>query len=195
MAHRPRIRIPPLELLAALHGGAFAGVARELTAPERLLLEQVFADSLNLDSIRIAETPIANSPTTLGNTIRVRKGACLPDSVLVHEAMHVWQFQTQGTAYVSDSAFHQGVALLRTGSRDAAYQVQLVPGASILEYTAEQQAMIVENAFLFEEWRSHPEVARLMEEVRAARPKPFETILEEAYGSEPGRHSLFRIDW
>ncbi|MDX1978933.1 MAG: hypothetical protein SFV51_01595 [Bryobacteraceae bacterium] len=192
MAQPFRFRIPVLELLAALHGDALSRSSRPLTNEERCLLGEVFGESLDLDAIRIAETSFANSPTTLGNSIRLRKGASLPPWVLVHEAMHVWQFQTQGTAYVSDSAFHQGVSLLLTGSRAAAYEVTLAPGRSIHDYTAEQQAMIVENAFQFAEWRDNPEVRRLLEEVRSARPLTPEAIAEEA-ARGPG-FPLFRIE-
>lgn len=189
-----RYRFPAFELLAAQHGAALARSERALTEAERSLLSGVFGESLDLDSIRIVETWIANSPTTLGNSIRIRPGAEMDPATLVHEAAHVWQFQTQGTAYVSDSAFHQGMALLKTGSRSAAYEVEIVPGQSIYGYTAEQQAMIVEYAYGSPAWRENPEVARMMEEVRAARPLPWEAIVAEASEGAEKRPPLFRID-
>lgn len=181
--------------MAARHGGALASSERALTPEERALLTGVFGESIDLDAVRIVETRIANSPTTLGNTIRVRPGMDLDAVTLVHEAAHVWQFQTRGTAYVSDSAYHQGMALLKTGSRGAAYDVEIVPGQSIFDYTAEQQAMIIEYAFASAEWREHPEVARMLEEVRAERPLSWEAIVAEASGEHrQGRAPLFRLD-
>lgn len=189
--------------MAALHGDALARSGRGLTKEEQSLLWAVFGESVDLDAIRLVEARIANAPTTLGNIIRIRAGEQLPSHVLVHEAAHVWQFQTKGTAYVSDSALHQGLSILRTGSRASAYDVTIVPGQSIHDYTAEQQAMIIENQFLSEEWREHPEVRRMMDEVRTARPVPLESILQDAWfgpgGEQPsdGRPPaapLFRID-
>jgi hypothetical protein len=71
----------------------------------------------------------------------------MSDATLVHELVHVWQYQKNGGAYISDSLWHQSKALLTEGSRGGAYDVTLVPGRSIHEYTAEQQAVIVEWAF------------------------------------------------
>lgn len=199
-----RFRFPLLEMLAALHGDALARDGRALTAAEKDLLAGVFGEAVDLEAIRIVEARVANAPTTLGNTIRIRPGMIMEPETLVHETAHVWQFQTQGTLYVSDSALHQSLALMRTGSRAAAYDVTLVPGRPMRDYSAEQQAMIVENQFLHQAWRDHPEVRRLMEEVRRTRPVALDEILRDTFcgPSEPaldgeGRPMpvpLFRID-
>lgn len=186
-----RFRFPVLEVFAALHGDALARRGRVLTDAERETLREVFGEAVNLDEVRIVEARVANAPTTLGNTIRIRPGSHMTPDVLVHEVAHVWQFQTKGTSYVSDSALHQGLSLVRTGSRASAYDVAIVPGRPMDEYTAEQQAMIIENQFCYPEWREHPEVRRLMEQVRATRPATMDAILHDAFfGPAPPEQAL-----
>ncbi len=186
-----RFRFPALELLAALHGDALARSDRGLGEAERAILRGVFGEAVDLDQVRIAEARLANAPTTLGNVIRIRPGMEMSPALLVHEAAHVWQFQTKGTSYVSDSAFHQGVSIVRTGSRASAYDVVIVPGQSIHAYTAEQQAMIIENQFTYPEWRDHPEVRRMMDEVRGSRPAPMDDILQDAFFGPAAPESNF----
>ena len=78
---------------------------------------------------------------------------------------HVWQYQTQGSRYISDSALHQALQGLD------AYNVDLVPAQSFDKYAAEQQAVIVERYYLdFTGWRSNSDVVRMIAEVRKARP-------------------------
>ena len=176
----PRLRLPTLETFSALSGGSFASQGRGLTGDEQNDAVSVFGSSINLDAVRIVETPIVNAPTTLGNYIRVSPGERIPRHVLIHELAHIWQFQTKGTAYISDSLWHQAVATIATGSRSAAYQVNIVPGQSIHDYTAEQQAVIIENYFVDSAKRSDPEYQKMIGEVRRARPIPQSLILEEA---------------
>lgn len=137
-----RVRIPLLEGLGRDLLSAASFGDRPLNAQERALLLKIFGDSVNLDPVLIGYTRVIGSGTgayTMGNKILIPVGTSIDSAVLVHEMTHVWQFQTRGTRYISDSALHQ----LTQGSR--AYDVSnLVPGHSIYEYGAEQQARIVE---------------------------------------------------
>jgi hypothetical protein len=127
--------------------------------------------------------------------IRIPPKTQLTPDVLVHEVTHVWQFQTQCSAYISDSGWHQ----LTEG--DDAYCVKLASGKSIYSYTAEQQAVIVEgyytdkmrnpqNAATITEfcpsnqvvpsgWSKLPDVLNMIEEVRRARPMSDNDNLQE----------------
>jgi len=144
-----KIRYPLVESFAETNSDAFSTNRRELTPDERKDASKIFGTSMNLDKVRIVKSNIANSPTTLGNTIRIQMHGTIDRGTLIHELMHVWQYQTSGTGYISASINEQVSALLRTGSRDAAYDLVdsdlLVP--SIRNLPVEKQAVIVENFF------------------------------------------------
>jgi hypothetical protein len=84
---------------------------RGLTKAEQDMLERIFSKSISLYNIRIVEgpTPIFGGgryATTLGNTIYMRE--INPDtdggrSTLVHETLHVWQYQNLGSRYTADA--------------------------------------------------------------------------------------------
>ena len=168
MGGNTRVRFPTLETFLIQNQGALATAGRPLTPTERRILEGVFGMSLNLDRIRLTQTNVAvnGRAYTLGNTIRFPTGATVDLRTLVHESTHVWQYQTKGAGYLSDSVWHQA-----TGGQ-AAYDVTIVAGQSIHRYHAEQQAMIVERYYANDPagWATGADVVRMIEEVRRARP-------------------------
>jgi hypothetical protein len=94
---------------------------------------------------------VANAPTTLGSYIRVSSAAKFDDSTLVHELTHVWQYQTQGTGYISNSMCAQIAGALGQGSRNAAYEIrpsQVHAVQSFHDLSAEHQARVVEFYFV-----------------------------------------------
>jgi hypothetical protein len=163
-----RIRLPALEALATRFSGAFARDTRALTCDERDDAISVFGDALDLDPIRIVSTSIVNSPTCLGNIIRVAGGGEIDRITLIHELAHVWQYQTRGAEYISDSAWHQVSAALTTGSRQAAYLISFddLAAASIFDLPAEKQAVIIERWFADPGLRVHADYRRFLSEVR-----------------------------
>lgn len=201
-----KVRVPILEIGAIALRDSFANSKRPLYSNERKLLLDIFGNSVNLDPVEVVYTGIGakGRPYTFGNSIRVPRGTDLDAATLVHEMTHVWQYQTRGTGYLSDSALHQ----LSEGQ--AAYNVTLVPGKSFYEYPAEQEAMIVEKYYQNSPagWRTDPEVVRMLEEVRSARPLAASEIQREtwtgSYRDVPNDPNapqpsqtvpLFRIEW
>lgn len=86
---------------------------RELTPAERATLDAVFRGGLDLDGIRVVPgragvLDLSRRPVTLGTTIYL-KGATSP-GVLVHEAVHVWQYRDRGARYVVDALRAQASA-------------------------------------------------------------------------------------
>jgi hypothetical protein len=181
MGDSPRLRIPLLEGVAPslLRIPSFG--ARPLNSQERDLLIRIFGDSINLDPVRVAYTRLISASTaayTMGNTILIPVGTNTSTSTIVHEMTHVWQYQTMGTRYISDSALHQVV------QGDNAYDVDLVAGQSFYSYAAEQQAVIVQRYYNdFPGWRTNADVVRMLGEIRRAHPlAPSEIERETWYG-------------
>jgi hypothetical protein len=182
-----RRTFPRLERALIAIAARVSGSGRSLVASERNLLREVFGDSLALDPIQVIETRWLNAPTVLGQTIRIHRGFTFTgrhSSVLVHEAMHIWQFQHLGTGYITDSAYHNLRSLMRTGRRTLAYvNYQLGAASRLHDFTAEQQATIIADFYELTHFFAHtpsapawadarrgdlPIYQRLLDEVRAA---------------------------
>jgi len=166
-----RVRFPTVEVFSGRSGGALSTHERPLLSTEKELARSVFGTAIDYDAVRVVTTPFVNAPTTLGNYIRIGS-AGMPDWVLIHELAHIWQFQNKGMSYISDSLHHQTEAWVTSGfrSRSGAYRVTIESGKSIHDYTAEQQAVIIETFFADRTKRKDPEYLRLIKEVRKLRP-------------------------
>ena len=127
---------------------AFAG--RSLTGAERALARPTFGSSLDLSRVRIIEGDVL-AGTTVGNNIRLHQGFDIGTpadaQLLIHELTHVWQYQHNGTDYISESLHTQIIGHLETGNRNAAYDYVTDASRSFFDFTPEQQAFIVENHF------------------------------------------------
>lgn len=186
-----RVRSPFVEEL--LRQGIFLvpGEGRNLSSDEQHKVRQVFGSSIDLTVVRLvfSNVHVNNRAYTLGNTVRFPRAIALDDRTLIHELAHVWQYQTRGSSYISDSIYHQA-----TDGSAAAYNVTIVPNQSIYQYTAEQQATIVERYFAKDPsgWETDPDVLRMMEEVRRARPLSEASRQEDLiYGPGGGRQFDF----
>lgn len=197
------LRLPRLELFLERHGARLSSHPRPLSPRERALAEPVFRGSIDYERVQIVQSRLASAPTTLGDVIRCN--GPMSDRTLIHELMHIWQYQTRGTRYISDSLCHQLASLLRHGHRRAAYRLtgdDLDRVSRIDQLTAEQQAVFVElwfgdRALPFTHaergrkvpWRlrDHTRCKALMQQIQSARPlSPSAIHTEAVYG---GAHS------
>ena len=98
-----------LEILQT--ASSFQGGGRPLTKAERDLLRRIYRNSLSLGVIRINDNSagafnLSPDPFVLGNTIFLKGKNVNPDDpagepeILVHESVHVWQYQHEGSGYV-----------------------------------------------------------------------------------------------
>jgi hypothetical protein len=197
MANGPRVRSPLAEGLIVLGQKSFTNTIRNLTVTEEMLLRGVFKGSIDYDKIQIATTNIGvnGRAYTFANTIRVPPQTDFNTRTLVHETAHIWQYQTKGSGYISDSGWHQMVD-------KSAYCVTIVPNRSLSAYTAEQQAVVVEAYYVDEQanplspaitttydpskvadpprgWSLLPDVVRMIAELQQARPISDSAKLEE----------------
>jgi len=141
------LTFPALEWAAIQLAAVGNPFGRALYDWEYEIVHDIFRSGLDASRIRIVETRIMNAPTTLGNQIRVPPGWTFDNDnrpVLVHECAHVWQYQTKGTSYITDSVYHNVSAQIATGNRNVAYMnYQLDTNSSMSAFTAEEQATIV----------------------------------------------------
>jgi hypothetical protein len=168
------------------------------------VIQDIFQGGVDAWRIRVVETTILNAPTTLGCQIRVPHGWSFEGDnkpVLVHEVTHVWQYQTRGTSYITDSVYHNASGQIATGDRNVAYMnYQLQPDSSLSNFTAEEQATIV--ADYYEMTRLHqndanppawvalrrrdlPIYERLIRQVRSSMPLPDTTIYQNSLMNQP----------
>ena len=95
------------KVIAGLQELLGIGGKRELLPLEVRLLNNVFRGSLDLDRVRIVEGKAGvaswfknGRPFVLGNTIYMKGPTNNREAVLVHEAVHVWQYQHLGPQYI-----------------------------------------------------------------------------------------------
>lgn len=183
-----RRTFPRLERLLVRLSDWWNPGGRPLHGWERQLVREFFGDSVEIEPIRVVETVVLNAPTVLGNRIRVPRRYSFEQhpTVLVHEIVHIWQYQNGGTSYITDSAWYNARAFLTTGERGVAYlNYRLTPDSRFGDFTAEQQASIVGDcyeltrvyhdaatvpAWVLQRRIDLPIYHRLVEEMRGTRP-------------------------
>ena len=142
---------------------------RRLTAAERALGREMFGDGLDLDRVRILAIPVWKRAFVAGPGLIVWPQAWLPEdfgaaplwlqATLVHELTHVWQAQ-HGVRLL--------IAKLKAGDSAAAYAYQLTADSDFLALNIEQQAMVVEHAFLAAHGGSTPHPPALYAAISSA---------------------------
>jgi len=122
---------------------------RPLTEGERALAREVFDDALAAERVRILALPVWPRAFAAGSRLMVFPMAAAArdfsqaplglQGLFVHELTHVWQAQ-------------RGIGLLwaklRCGDGPEAYAYDLRSGHSFNDLNIEQQAMVVQHAFL-----------------------------------------------
>lgn len=129
----------------------------ELLPEEREFLQAFFGPALDLRRLRLRVGGPASwgSTRVVGSTVFFDRRSGFPEqrgtprgrSLLVHEAVHVWQFQKQGWRYACGAVAEQARAWLRTGSRRGAYHYSLSPDRPLPTYGYEQQAQMIQDYF------------------------------------------------
>lgn len=169
------VRSPMVEQLGAQLGSGLSRDERRLSVAEIAVARSVFHRAVQLEPVRVVTTEILSSPTTMGNVIRIKpfdpssgQKCDLDQCTLVHELTHVWQFQTRGAAYMSNSLWRQGL----TEGRDRAYMLkasQLRYIRSMMELSAERQARVVELYFVSTLLRSPDDAQELRARLEFSR--------------------------
>lgn len=137
---------------------------RRLTAGERALAAEMFGEALDTDRVRVLAVPFWNRAFVAGPSLVVWPAATLPpdfsapdvplwlQGVFVHELTHVWQAQN-GISLI--------LAKIKAGDSAAAYAYDLAGDREFAAMNIEQQAMVVEHAFLASRGDQTPHPAEL----------------------------------
>jgi hypothetical protein len=143
---------------------------RRLTAGERALAAEWFGQGLDAARLRLFALPLWNRAFVAGPGLIVwpatsaRLDFSNPDTplrtqaVFVHELTHAWQAQN-GIGLL--------VAKLRAGDKPESYSYDLTAGPAFADLNIEQQAMVVEHAFLASRGGRAPHPAELYANVRS----------------------------
>lgn len=134
---------------------------RKLTETETEALQKIFAGAVDLDKILIKEgyigaMGVSKRAFTFCNTIYIpgnvydAPGTPLYLQLLVHETVHVWQFQNGGTDYMAASVKAQ-IKGWWHGDIGIAYQYErgIKDGKLWAGLNPEQQARLIEDAYAF----------------------------------------------
>ena len=122
---------------------------RALTPGETLLAQEVFGDAVETARVRVLALPVWRRAFAAGSRLMVfpmshaaadfsAESRAL-QGLFIHELTHVWQAQ-RGTALLP--------AKLRAGDRPESYAYDLFDGRDFAALNIEQQAMVVQHAFL-----------------------------------------------
>lgn len=133
--------------------------SKPLNPDERKLLERIYGDSIDYDMVRVkrgGSTDWAGMAAhVVGNTIYMpdhyydASGNLTADGreTLAHEAGHIWQNQNGGGDYLHRALLAQGLATLKSGDRNGAYDWRegFNDGKAFDELNPEQQASLIED--------------------------------------------------
>lgn len=135
---------------------------RSLREDELALAHRVFGSSLDPRPVRIYRDHLFSvyAPKALGNGVHLKsswghfvgEGLRLSprgEACLVHELVHVWQYQNGGLRYIAGSLWAQQHAVITEGSRSGAYRWRRAheAGRAWARWNPEQQAQLVEDQF------------------------------------------------
>jgi hypothetical protein len=126
---------------------------RSLTKAERTLLNRIFLNSVSLYNIRIIEGEsglfgVNDTPFTLGNTIYMKhKDPRVYPHILIHECVHVWQYQNLGARYTMDAL---GAQAIYGRLKAYVWEDELRRGNSAWrDFNKEAQAELIEEVWLY----------------------------------------------
>lgn len=124
--------------------GGFEERGRALSESEKALLRMVFLDSLDLEPLRIKTgyaglASLTSRPFVHGHVLYLKDWELEPQ-ILVHEAVHWWQYQHGGADYMLDSLWSQAFGR----GYDWGQSILDTPWPDL---EVEQQAAFIEHAF------------------------------------------------
>lgn len=146
------------------------GVGRRLTAGETALAAAVFGPAVRFDAVRLQEGGWGRWAVTVGSRVFLPPGLVRSDfagagveaqALLIHELVHVWQFQTRPLRTLASWAGAVATGGYGPGLPAYRYRLPLAPFGTL---GLERQASVVEHLFLLRRGRrtgAMPQALRL----------------------------------
>lgn len=146
------------------------GLLRKLTRREREAAREVFGDAINYRAVRLwaCPAPVLRRAFVAGHVMGMSlivwparsalkdfadvRAPIRPLAVLMHELTHVWQAQ---------GGVNLLMAKIRAGDSLESYRYALAPDLDFAGLNIEQQAMVVQDAFLRRRLSAEPQAAEL----------------------------------
>ncbi|MCL2626609.1 MAG: hypothetical protein FWD46_07335 [Cystobacterineae bacterium] len=127
---------------------------RSLKPEEIEKLRSIYGDSIDYSQVVIKEGNLgvigmaAKVPFVVGNTIYVPADYELDEGTLVHEMMHVWQYQNGGIDYMAKAVYAQTWGASDPFGRHTGYYYEkdVAEGKPFEKLSPEQQAALIERA-------------------------------------------------
>lgn len=125
----------------------FQGFERPLTEKEKDIVRRVFWESIALYNVRLVEGrsglfSLSDRPFTLGNTIYLKdRDVSKEPELLIHECVHVWQYQNNGASYIGGALGAQAFV-----PDEYSWEREIARGNSVwVEFNKEAQGKFLEN--------------------------------------------------
>ena len=154
---------------------------RKLNPHEKNIAGDFFGDMIDLEEVRIDDKnwwarflARFGKVMTEGNTIY---GINIPDDTLIHELVHVWQYNKDIIDFETAADAH--IEAWRARKTDELYYYSVEPRQTFRKYGFEEQASIVQDAYLVLEEEEPP---RRNENYKSGDPLPkdlYELFMDE----------------
>ena len=123
---------------------------RALSKAERTLAKIVYKDSIQLDRVRIDEKAYLGPPQMricYVSFYTINSWGKMRDDTLIHELMHIWQYQKMGAIYIPRALSAQWTKMNYNYGGVPALLTALQEDKGLLSFNLEQQADIVADYF------------------------------------------------
>ena len=126
--------------------------SRALTEAEKALASEVFGKSINWKRVRLDEWALLGPPQKqfcyVGFYV-INSWRKMSPTTLIHELVHVWQFQQVGSSYIARALWAQQQREAYNYGGYAALEIAYKEERGLLAFNFEQQADIIADAFSF----------------------------------------------
>lgn len=140
--------------------------SRPLTGEEKQLAKYIFGDTLPLDRLRLDERARIGPKQyhfCYVSFCVINSWEAMPPAILVHELVHVWQFQRYGSPYIFRALLAQRTRMGYDYGSFTALERAKMQGLDLQAFNYEQQASIIEDYFRLHRTgyaRRNPEAAK-----------------------------------
>lgn len=154
---------------------------RPLQDLEIKMATSIYGNSINYQLVRIDETAWAGPKQYHFCYVSfnlINSWNPMPNHILIHELMHIWQYQRMGAIYMVRSLSAQHTKMGYNYGGIDAIRAKVASGENLLDFNFEQQADVVADCFLLQEGFAPQWGAAQLADV-----KTYEVFLKDLDGS------------